>query len=229
MGESFETEAQARALRRRGRSLRSIGSDLGVSASTVLRWTSDIVLTPAQAEANLRRPQTAGSIDRRAASRSDGARLARSRMQETGRVRARARDPLHLAGCMLYWGEGWKSRKQLQLVNSDVALVRLFLAFLRVEFAVPDDDVRLRVRAHLGNGLSLDEVERHWLVALRLPAACLRGSRVDELPASSQRRRPRRLPLGVCELSVARSTDLVQHVLGAIQEYGGFTEPRWLG
>jgi hypothetical protein len=28
--------------------------------------------------------------------------------------------------------------------------------------------------------------------------------------------------------TVAKSTHLVQHIFGAIQEYGGFEEPRWL-
>jgi hypothetical protein len=33
----------------------------------------------------------------------------------------------------------------------------------------------------------------------------------------------------VCTLKVLRSTWLVQHLFGAIQQYGGFAEPRWLG
>jgi hypothetical protein len=37
----------------------------------------------------------------------------------------------------------------------------------------------------------------------------------------------RSLPYGVCFVSVAKSTRLVQHIYGAIQEYAGFEEPRW--
>jgi len=37
------------------------------------------------------------------------------------------------------------------------------------------------------------------------------------------------LPYRVCALTVARSTPIVQHIFGAIQEYGGFEEPAWLG
>jgi hypothetical protein len=32
----------------------------------------------------------------------------------------------------------------------------------------------------------------------------------------------------VCTLTVAKSTHLVQHIYGAIQEYARFEEPRWL-
>jgi hypothetical protein len=37
-----------------------------------------------------------------------------------------------------------------------------------------------------------------------------------------------RLPYGVCSLRILRSTSLVQHAFGAIQEYAGFEEPRWI-
>jgi hypothetical protein len=36
------------------------------------------------------------------------------------------------------------------------------------------------------------------------------------------------LPYGVCSIRILRSTHLVQHTFGAIQEYAGFDEPRWL-
>jgi hypothetical protein len=36
-----------------------------------------------------------------------------------------------------------------------------------------------------------------------------------------------RLPYGTCRLMV-HSTQVVQHIYGAIQEYGGFDRPEWL-
>lgn len=40
-------------------------------------------------------------------------------------------------------------------------------------------------------------------------------------------RRKNKLPYGVCTVQVC-STELVQHVFGAIQEYSGFDNPAWL-
>jgi len=37
-----------------------------------------------------------------------------------------------------------------------------------------------------------------------------------------------RLPYGVCTVGGISQTRIVQHIYGAIQEYGGFDEPRWL-
>jgi hypothetical protein len=51
---------------------------------------------------------------------------------------------------------------------------------------------------------------------------------MNHTPTSSSGMKTNRLPYGVCNVRVLRSTALVQHIYGAIQEYGGFEEPRWL-
>ena len=50
---------------------------------------------------------------------------------------------------------------------------------------------------------------------------------INPLPTSSSGLKKNRLPYGVCTLNV-HSTELVQHIYGATQEYAGFEEPRWL-
>ena len=66
-----------------------------------------------------------------------------------------------------------------------------------------------------------------WLSALGLDRRNLRGHQINPLPSSSQRSRGHKLPYGVATLKV-HDTRVVQHVFGAIQEYGGFDEPAWL-
>ena len=75
--------------------------------------------------------------------------------------------------------------------------------------------------------MSLREIEDFWLDGLSLPRSCLRGHILNHRPTSSSGKKKNRLPYGVCSVRV-NSTRLVQHVSGAIQEYGGFDEPRWL-
>ena len=69
----------------------------------------------------------------------------------------------------------------------------------------------------------------NWLKQLDLPRSCLRKPIINHLPTSSSGLRLNKLPYGVCTVGVKRSTWLVQHIFGAIQEYGAFEEPRWLG
>ena len=143
-------------------------------------------------------------------------------------MRACDREPLHLAGCMLYWAEGAKGRNSLNFVNSDLSMVRLFVRFLRECFQLPNHRITLRLNVYTDNGLTLEEIEDHWLDALELPHSCLRGHTLNHQPTSSSGQKKNRLPFGVAHLHVLKSTALLQHILGAIQEYAGFDEPRWL-
>ena len=133
-----------------------------------------------------------------------------------------------MAGCMLYWAEGAKARNTLTFANSDAHMLRFFATFLRQTMGVPASDFRIRLNVYTNNGLSVKEIEDHWLEAVRAPRSCLRGHSLDHYPTSTSGKRPKRLPYGVCTLKVAKSTWLVQHIAGAIQEYAGFEEPKWL-
>jgi hypothetical protein len=128
---------------------------------------------------------------------------------------------------MLYWAEGTKDRNSLTLCNSDPHMVRFFARFLRESLGVRAEDFRIRLNVYLGNGLALTEIEDHWLEVLEAPRTCLRAHTLNNYPTSSSGQK-KSLPFGVCSLRVASSTRLVQHIYGAIQEYVGFEEPRWL-
>ena len=104
-------------------------------------------------------------------------------------------------------------------------MMRLFLRFLRECHGVADDQPRLSVNCHLGNGLTLAEIEAWWLARLGLPASCLRTAAVNRASPASKRVR-RQLPYGTARL-VVHSTAIVQSIYGAIQEYGGFARPEW--
>jgi hypothetical protein len=129
---------------------------------------------------------------------------------------------------MLYWAEGSKSRNTVAFANSDVHMVGLFIRFLRECFSVGLTDIAVRLNVYTGNGLRVDEIQRHWSDALDLPAECFQKHSVDHNPTSSSGRKRNQLPYGVCTIRVRRSTWLVQHIYGAIQEYTGLDQPRWL-
>jgi hypothetical protein len=129
---------------------------------------------------------------------------------------------------MLNWAEGSKSRNAVQFVNSDPAMVRYFVEFLRVEYDVVDEAFRLDCNLFADHVERKREIEEFWLRALDLPASCLRKSTVNVYSKYSQKKRQNRLPYGTVRLCV-HSTRIVQSIYGAIQEYGGFERPEWLG
>jgi predicted transcriptional regulator len=213
---------RARELRREGYSLNAIARELGIAKSTASLWVCDIPLTPEQRGRlyALSDRQRAGNV-----ARSRHARAARTDAQELGRMIARVDDPLHQAGCMLYWAEGSKSRNSLAFVNSDVDMMRFFLRFLWL-LDVPDERIRLSVNVHLGNGLTLEEIEGWWLERLGLPRSCLLKATVNRAsPVSKRLRKP--LLYGTARITV-NSTRLVQSIYGAIQEYAGIERPEWV-
>ena len=202
--------------------MKQIAARLGVSVGSVHLWTKDIEIRPEHARRNSARVRIKASRSWRAKNRAR--RLA---FQEEGREQARSGDPLHRAGCFLYWAEGAKARCTVEFANSDVHMVRFFVRFLRDSLGVPASKIRVNFNVYTGNGLSIEQIERHWLNALELDASCLRGHVVNHFPTSSSGTKRNRLPYGVCFVKV-HSTRLVQHIYGAIQEYGCFDEPRWL-
>jgi hypothetical protein len=210
-------------MRRRGTPMKEIASELGVSPGSVHLWTADIELSEAQLAHNRKR---AGML--RGRTWRELNRERRLRYQAEGRARAAVGDTLHQAGCMLYWAEGAKDRNSVVFGNSDPHMMAFFVGFLRSCFEVDETDLTVRVNAYTGNGRTIEEIQQFWLTRLNLPGECLRKPIENHFPTSSSGRRTDKLPYGVCAVRARRSTRIVQHIYGAIQEYAGFEEPRWL-
>lgn len=222
--------AAARVLRENGWSYKKIAAELDVSPASAFNWTRDIPLTQNQIDFNNGRgiPADSAIVNTRARTWAKKNRDRRAGFQLEGRWRAVDGDPLHKAGCMLYWAEGAKDRNCATFCNSDVHMVRFFARFIRECFGMGSEDFSLSLNVYLGNGLTIEEIEDHWLSALDLPRSSLRKHQINNFPTSSSGAK-RNLPYGVCTLRVKRSTWIIQHIYGAIQEYGGFEEPKWLG
>jgi transposase-like protein len=223
-----EQRSEARRLRREeGMALNAIASQLGVSKSSVSLWVRDIELTSVQQDAlQARNPARNGQLLGMHV-RRERCRQRRIEAQEHGRALARTGDPIHRGGCMLFWAEGSKRRNAVEIVNADPDLLATFLQFLRGCYAVPDRAVALAVNCFLGNGLTLGEIQQWWLDRLGLPTSCLRGAVVNRASSASKRRRWRVLPYGTARATVY-STDVIQSIYGAIQEYAGIDRPEWL-
>ena len=204
--------------REEGRSVRELAALLGVSRSSISLWVRDIELTTEQREA----------LRRRMGARIDGSRAnavialeRRKEAQASGRARARHGELLHVAGCMLFWAEGSRSRNTVEFVNSDPAMVKFFVSFLRSCYAVPDSKVRVTCNLFADHESRQRQIEDFWLELVGLSRACLRKTTVNRYSKYSQKKRRNKLPYGTCRITVC-DTRLVQNLYGAIQEYGGF-------
>ena len=222
-----EREKARRIRSERGASIGEIAEELGVARSSVSVWVRGVELTSEQHAALAARNPALNGQRKGQEVIAVRARAQRRAWQQAGRTRAGEHDPLHLAGCMLYWAEGTKHRHRLCFVNSELPMMRLFLRFVRECYSVPDDLLRFSVNCYLGNDLTLEEIETRWLVALGLSHDRLLKAAVNR-PSRASLGKRRTLPYGTGRL-VVHSTEVAQSVYGAIQEYGGFESPEWLG
>lgn len=218
-----EMRQQARDMRQSGMSVREIAAALGVSKGSVSMWVRDIVLTDEQIHILKARQSRYGGQYSGAQTNRDNARRMRESFQEQGRIKARERRPLHMAGCMLYWAEGAKHRNKLYFVNSDPNMLRFYVRFLREELGVIDEQMSVHIHCHSDRPDEIQRIERYWPELLHLPASCLKKTFVKK--GSDVRKNT--LRNGICGIAVHR-TELTQHIYGAIQEYAGFDNPDWL-
>ena len=164
---------------------------------------------------------------RGAAVNRDRAKRARLLAHEHGRELAAVGDPLHAAGCMLYWGEGSKERNSVIFTNSDAGMVAYFLRFLRSFYSFEPGRLAFSLNCHLHEGgPTLVEIEERWLRRLDLPRSALRKHTINTHSRASQRKRLT-LPYGTGRL-VLCSTFVIQSIYGSIQHYTGYDRPEWL-
>ena len=218
----------ARRLRsEEGLPLNEIARRVSVSKSSVSLWVRDIELTPQQED--VLRAKNPAYNRQLSGWRQNAAKHRANRVaaQESGRTLARRSEPLHLAGCMLYWAEGSKRRNQLCFSNSDPEMVRFFVAFLRAYFDIRDTDIRITCHLFADPIERQREVEQFWLNKAGLPGESLRKSVVNVYSRSSKRKRTNKLPYGTCQVVVSR-TSVLRSILGSIQQYAGFDRKAWL-
>lgn len=222
---------QAIILRQKyGMSIGKIAYKLGVSKSSVSVWVRDIMLTNKQKQ----KLRESNPIFNKSLNDSQNkirkARQIRKMYQLEGKAKfdelVGQKKNLAIALCMLYWGEGSKSKTKCALSNSDVNLLKFFKRGLIEIFAVPTDKITIRINCHTDIH-SLKEIENFWLHQLELPKTCLRKSTVNNYSKSSQKKRKGKLEWGVC-LIVVCSVVLVQQIYGIIQEFAGFKNKKWL-
>ena len=132
-------------------------------------------------------------------------------------------NPKFAIGIALYWAEGAKNKNRLYFANSDSNMHLLFIRFLRQEMDVSDDDITIYIHCHTADQNEILVIEDYWVSLLNLSRSNLRttytkkGSQIQHSI----------LKHGVCGVNVS-NVKIVQHIFGAIQEYGGFDNLDWL-
>lgn len=214
-----EERHRARQLRAQGYSVKRIAAIVGVSKGSVSVWVRDVPLTDVQRE-RLREGHIATLRGRTWTSRAHAERRAEAAAR--GLELARSSEAFRQL-CMLYWGEGFKSRASgLGIVNSDPELLKYFLHLCYESLDFNASDVRMRLAKHAG-AISRSDAEAFWLTHLELPQTALRTGLERTGEAG---RRGETLPLGTCSLLIGTYYTLITALAG-IQAIAGFQRAAW--
>jgi hypothetical protein len=171
-----DVRERAVALRREGRSVPDIAATLGVAKSTAYLWTRHLPLDRTSEEAETRRRR---HMEQMRETRWEPHR--RAREEERGAIMAEAaasigqlsRRDLLLLGAVAYWCEGAKEKPwrptslNLQFINSDEALILLFLRFVE---ALGIDRTTLRYRLSIHESADVEAATRSWAEVVGVPA-----------------------------------------------------------
>ena len=208
----WERSELGKALRRLGLTYGEIRDLIPVPKGTLSDWCREIDLSKEQIEAIRERT---GPDSRRGIPVDTQWR----RREEIAQIREQARrfaedhldDAFFMAGVVLYWGEGSKTRNDLVLSNSDPAALRAFVSWVR-RYLTPNAEFVLSMHLHEGN----DETaaRSYWRQAIGLREARFTKTFIK---ARGTGHRKNHLEHGVCRVRVLQSADAWNKIMTWIE------------
>lgn len=210
----YDKQIAAKKLRQDGKPITFIAKQLGVSKGSVSLWVQDIKLTEEQIK-NFKRKKINNLQNYNSSNiKHNEALQVRQNYQIQGREKAKEKDLLHCMGCMLFWAEGAKKKNLVSFCNSDVNMLKLFVAFLKQKCDVLSTNITMYVNCFLTIKNDINNVEKYWIEQLDLHG-CKIGKHTCKITNNPIHN------YGICTITVC-NTKLAQQLYGAIQEYGQF-------
>lgn len=160
-------------LRKQGKSVVEIAKILRVAKSTASLWTRDITLTESQA-LTLKQNSALGAEK----GRIKGAlsqKLARLKKIEQANQRGQeeisklTNRELDIAGLCLYWAEGSKKNRRIELCNSDPNMILLFIKWLKRVYKISLSELHCYVGINEAHKHREAEVKTHWSLLTKIP------------------------------------------------------------
>lgn len=199
-------------LRRLGLSYGEIMELIPVKKSTLATWCRDIALSDEQWEAIKARTAQEPGIPRDTNRRR---RLEIQELRDVARslVPELSSDPRWVAGLVLYWAEGSKTRNHLGMANTDPRALRLFIQWIRT-YVNPQAAFSLALHLHEGNDETAARV--HWRAETGLHDANFHKTFIK--PKGTGHRK-NHLKHGICTVKVRRPADAWNMVMEWIDAY----------
>lgn len=208
-------------LRKQGKSYSEIMETVPVSKSTLSLWLRNVGLSKKQAQVF--------SIKKHQAQLRGGAARKTDRIERTAVIGTETRNLIGtlsarerlLIGTALYWAEGAKEKSyrpsaRLDFANSDPAMVRFYVNWLRNALGVLDVDIQVMLHIHENRIAEMDSFNKFWLKTTGLKTSNLVKPIIKKHIPKTKRHNIADTYHGLVAIRVRRSTILNRRVQGCI-------------
>jgi hypothetical protein len=159
-------------LRNQGLSYSEILKQVSVAKSTLSLWLREVGLSKQQKQRLIEK--------KKAAMKRGWERIRSNRLEKSERIKSCAReetshlikDPLWLAGTMLYWAEGkkerpWRTGEMVAFSNMDPRMHRIFLDWVRKYISADNEIFTFEIYIH--EGADVESARFYWSRELLIP------------------------------------------------------------
>lgn len=204
----FEDKIVAINLRRKGRSYSEILKKIKVSKSTLSNWMKDIKLTPEQNGRLTTKRELAGYKGAKANQKYTEKRRRLIIEQARNEVPQLIKNPLFLAGLMLYWAEGGKTEEKVKFSNSDSSMIKLMMRWFREICHIPEHKFRITLYLHTLHVRK--DARNFWSNITGIPPSQFTK---DMIKSTIYSQRTNKLYEGTCRIAI-HSVDLFRKITG---------------
>jgi transcriptional regulator with XRE-family HTH domain len=212
-----DLRARARDLRKQGLDYEEIVAELGVSKSSVSLWVRDMP-RPERLSYDECRKRSADGVRRYWAAEgpireAERVAISAAAAAQIGQLNERE---LLIAGAIAYWCEGAKNKPyrrsdRVAFMNSDPALIKLFLRFLKAA-DVEGEGLVYRVQIH--ETADIDAAQRFWLDVTRADPTQFRRPTLKRHNPKTVRKNTGSDYHGCLRIDVLRSSVLYRQIEG---------------
>ena len=213
-------KVQARKLRVQGKSIRDIAHSLGVSRASASLWCRDIVLSRIQMDTLQK-----NMLDGNYRGRLKGAEVQRQkRLQKLEKYEIEGRKALRsiserdllMLGLGLHLGEGTKGGDRVGFTNSNPAIIKLFLIWIRKVFTISNERISCRVMINAIHSKRIKNVEKEWSKILQIPLAQFKKPVLIKVKNKKIYENAGTY-LGTLSITITKSSELQYRILGLMQ------------
>ncbi len=211
---------KAIALRKNGKSIKWIASELEVSPGSVSLWCKNVVLTEDQISLLEKQGRDPHYGQRLVYAKTQQAKrikktneLMKEGVREVGKLSKRE---LLLVGTALYWAEGYKKDSQVGLGSSDPAMMKLYVKWLYECFGLTKEDLLFRVTFNELHKYREKEIVSYWANVFQFTEDIFQKPFYQKAMWKKIYENPNDY-YGVLRIRVRKSTDMLRKIKGYIQ------------